>query len=309
MGHRTRYSEAEARSAIVASFSWAESLRRLGLCPTGGAWRVLKKHAAGWGIPSDHFLPNGRPPTRRPLDEVLVEGSPVRGTKLKERIYAAGLKQRACELCGQGEAWNGRRMALILDHINGVRDDNRLENLRIVCANCNATLETHCGRNSRKARPGPRDCALCGSTFDPNYETQRYCSRACGQQHAPTGPRLESRRAERPPTETLLAMVASGGYEAVGRRFGVTGNAIRKWIRAAGITPPPGPGRVFNPPPRPAPVLTDERASAAVALLAAGRSPYAVAKQLGVSRKTVLALARGKTYRHIARPEGWSEAA
>jgi HNH endonuclease len=40
-------------------------------------------------------------------------------------------------------------MALILDHINGVRDDNRLENLRIVCPHCAATFETHCGRKTR----------------------------------------------------------------------------------------------------------------------------------------------------------------
>ena len=39
-------------------------------------------------------------------------------------------------------------MALILDHINGVPNDNRLENLRIVCPNCAATLDTHCGRKN-----------------------------------------------------------------------------------------------------------------------------------------------------------------
>ena len=37
-------------------------------------------------------------------------------------------------------------MALILDHINGIGNDHRLENLRIVCPNCAGTLDTHCGR-------------------------------------------------------------------------------------------------------------------------------------------------------------------
>jgi len=40
-------------------------------------------------------------------------------------------------------------MSLILDHINGKRDDHRIENLRILCPNCAATLETHCGRKNR----------------------------------------------------------------------------------------------------------------------------------------------------------------
>ena len=40
--------------------------------------------------------------------------------------------------------WTGKKMSLILDHINGKHNDNRIDNLRIVCPNCNATLETHC---------------------------------------------------------------------------------------------------------------------------------------------------------------------
>ena len=61
-----------------------------------------------------------------------------------ENGYKEGIKKRKCELCGQGEEWNGKHMSLILDHINGNPNDNRLENLQIVCPNCNATLPTHC---------------------------------------------------------------------------------------------------------------------------------------------------------------------
>ena len=239
---RLSYSEAEARAAIAASFSWAESLRRLGLCSTGGAWRVLKKHASRWDISTEHFLPNGRPPSkRRTLTELLVANSPIRGTKLKDRLYSAGLKERRCEICGQGEEWHGRHMALILDHINGISDDNRLVNLRIVCANCNATLETHCGRKNRRPPREPRDCARCRASFVPKYDSHRYCSQACGSRHPRAGrPHPGQRRAQRPPLPELLDMVAQEGYLATGRRFGVSDNAIRKWLRAYGVEPPPG---------------------------------------------------------------------
>lgn len=120
-----------------------------------------------------------------------------------------------------------------LYHVNGVPDDNRLENLRIVCPNCAATLDTHCARNTRRPRE-PRDCALCGASFSPNRPSQRYCSQRCGQR-APgrVGPAPSRRRAERPPLDDLLAQVADDGFLAVGRRYGVSDNAIRKWIVAA----------------------------------------------------------------------------
>ncbi len=127
----------------------------LGLGPTGGNTALLKQWLVRWGISTDHFDPRAhRSPNREALtlDMILVEGSSYARSNLKARLYKEGLKTARCELCGLGETWHGRPMALILDHINGVRDDNRLANLRIVCPNCAATLDTHCGR---KEPPSP----------------------------------------------------------------------------------------------------------------------------------------------------------
>lgn len=230
-----RYSQQEAAAAVAVSRSYAETLRRLDLCATGGNWLTLMKWLTTWRISTKHFDRDAnrhRGQRARALTEVLVEGSTYSRAALKRRLYDEGIKQARCEQCGQGEVWRGRRMGLILDHINGVRDDNRIENLQIVCPNCAATLDTHCARKNRIVRP-ELPCLLCGQPFRPRVARQRYCSRACGTR----SPRHKGvakpllRRAERPPYHELLRMIEETSWRAVGRRYGVSDNAIRKWVR------------------------------------------------------------------------------
>jgi hypothetical protein len=230
-----RYTEAEARTAIAESLSYAESLRRLGMRAAGGNWKTLRRYATEvWDIPVDHFDPRRRQRdalthrTATPLEELLVEDCHYNRGRLKRRLYESGLKQPSCELCGQGEEWRGRPMALILDHINGVATDNRLENLQIVCPNCAATLDTHCGRNKRLVRA----CRACGKEFHSNTATQRHCSRSCGGlSEASLHAAAEARTVARPPYEVLLREIAATSWSAVGRKYGVSDNAVRKWVR------------------------------------------------------------------------------
>jgi hypothetical protein len=215
---------------VAASRSHSEAMLRLGVRPAGGNHATLKKYLALRGIPTDHFDWGGaRPPTREaiPLEDVLVEGSNYQRKRLKVRLVQAGLKQLRCELCGQGEMWRGARMALVLDHVNGVWNDNRLANLRMLCPNCNATLDTHCGRKNRR-EVLDRACERCGESFAPKHAKQRFCSRACGVRHNARA----LRRVARPPYEQLTTEIAATSYSAVGRKYGVSDKAIRKWVRA-----------------------------------------------------------------------------
>jgi hypothetical protein len=243
VSRRPRFTEEELRQALASSLCWSEALRKLRLRAAGGNHRTIQKYARIWGIPTAHFDANeARAQATRgralPLDQILVAGSTYSRGHLKARLYASGLKERRCELCGQDEEWNGRTMALILDHVNGVATDNRIENLRIVCANCAATLPTHCGRNI--ALLEPRECRRCGTEFRARESRQYYCSKHCGlrSRRGSHEPRPSTRKVERPPVERLLCEIEELGYVGVGRKYGVSDNAIRKWLRAEGVEPP-----------------------------------------------------------------------
>jgi transposase-like protein len=88
-----------------------------------------------------------------PLEEVLVVGRqpPTNRVHLRNRLIAEGIKEERCERCGR-DKWEGHKMPLELHHRNGVKDDNRLANLEILCGNCHALTHTWGGRNRRVGR-------------------------------------------------------------------------------------------------------------------------------------------------------------
>jgi len=85
-----------------------------------------------------------------PLEELLVAGVPRGRFNIKARLIRAGLKAKACEICGIAK-WNGRLIVLALHHLNGDRYDNRVENLQLLCPNCHSQTENFAGRNGRRS--------------------------------------------------------------------------------------------------------------------------------------------------------------
>lgn len=206
---------------VPSSKTQKEVLEKMGLRNAGGNAKTLKKYLSLYSIDIEHFTRNYEQmvkfkiENKKNLEEILIENSNYNRQSLKKRLYDEGILERKCCLCGQDEIWNGLKISLILDHINGVHNDNRIENLRIVCPNCNAGLDTFAGRNLKVRKY----CCDCGVEIDKNSSM---CITCLGKKR---------RKVERPPIEKLIKEVDEIGYSATGRKYGVSDNAIRKWIK------------------------------------------------------------------------------
>jgi 5-methylcytosine-specific restriction endonuclease McrA len=149
----------EFTQAVKDNYSVRAVLRQLGLKAAGGAYKVFWNRVSKLNLDTSHFTgqlwskgKTGLPcyTKKTPTEDVLVENyqGGISSHTLKLRLYKEGLKVEKCEECGIIE-WNGSTISMHLDHINGVNNDNRIENLRILCPNCHSQTSTYCGKNNR----------------------------------------------------------------------------------------------------------------------------------------------------------------
>jgi hypothetical protein len=81
-------------------------------------------------------------------EDILKENCKHQRTVLRRYIIKNNLIPYKCAICGCTE-WQGKTLSLELDHINGINNDNRLENLRFLCPNCHSQTSTYGSRNQQ----------------------------------------------------------------------------------------------------------------------------------------------------------------
>lgn len=142
-------------------------------------------------------------PPKMKMSDILVENSPYKSTTtLKERLFKENIKEYRCERCGITE-WQGDSISLQIHHINGIHNDNRIENIQILCPNCHSQTDTYSGRNSNREN--------ITTAFKESKEKKVKLCR-------------------RPPKEELInAFLIHKGFTQVAKQYGVTDNAVRRW--------------------------------------------------------------------------------
>lgn len=152
------WDDAQLVEAVRTSESMSQVMVKLRLKATAAGNRfTIKKYIHSLGLSTEHWTGQAwvgtRPsmPTQpQSLDEILVRGSTYRTHHLRKRLLASGMKEHRCERCERTE-WMGSPIPLELEHVNGISDDHRLENLLVLCPNCHALTETWRGRKNGKA--------------------------------------------------------------------------------------------------------------------------------------------------------------
>jgi len=239
-------SKEELEQVIAKSNTYAEVLHYFGLSEmTGGNYQTLKNRCKIEAIDLTalkqrsnevgitHAKKIAGEKRAIPLEDILVENSTFARNHLKTRLIKNGIIENICDNCRLDPLWDGKELILVLDHINGVNNDNRIENLRLLCPNCNSQTSTFAGKRLKKFYY----CIECN---------EKICKGGMSGYCNPCYRAKNAKVQNKPDKDSLQAMISTMSWVAIGQKYDVTDNAVKKWadnynleypVRRSGILP------------------------------------------------------------------------
>jgi 5-methylcytosine-specific restriction endonuclease McrA len=188
---------------------------------------TLKNKIKQWNIDISHMTHcnKNQKRTRVREDQLFSINSPHTHSTIRAHVIKYNKIEYKCVYCGNTGEWLGKPLTLTLDHINGNRNDNRLENLQFVCPNCDRQQDTFGSKNKHRYYNFPRQktvytCSVCGKTI--LSADAKYCD-ACRL--------IKTRKVIHPSKEQLIEDILNLPMIHIGKKYGVTDTAIKKWLK------------------------------------------------------------------------------
>lgn len=218
-----QYSTEELQSIVQQVTTWKDLILALGYVSNSGKQlAIIKQRIVNENIDISHFVVYKQGKVDRNRENVFIENSTA-DQKVLRRFYLKENIPYVCVICGQEPFWNGQELTLILDHINGKNHDDRLENLRWVCPNCNMQLPTTNRKKSSFEEKSHKKyyCIDCG--IEISSSNSQRCISCSNKSRAKVKKEIDVTR------EELKKLIRTIPFTKIGEKFNVSDNAVRKW--------------------------------------------------------------------------------
>lgn len=205
---------------VKNSRTMSSLLRHFGMENKGNNYKTCKKRIYELKICTNHFLKRiessnySKRVTKEEFIKKLTEKSHYSRGSLKKYLIKFNILKYECIKCQNNGLWENNKLTLQLEHKNGIFDDNRIENLTFLCPNCHSQTSTFAGRSLNKHRIKP-------SEINPNWRTN---------------PNYKNRKVDRPSKEFLEQEIKENTMVSLGKKYGVSDNAVRKWCKLYDIS-------------------------------------------------------------------------
>lgn len=240
-----RYTKEEIEEVVKSSDTWQGIMTSFKYTSCVNVPQVKAK-LDKLEIDYSHVDPNySRCKMRHRLEDILVKDSKYAGMPgLKRRLKHELGWEHVCAVCKLTE-WNGREIPLQIDHINGDHWDNTITNLRFLCPNCHAQTDTYCGKNMKVYKKKKLNGDQPVSTARSHEQSRKVkfvahcedCNKGLNKKNTRClgcyKKFLAASRADSRPTyQQLQDDLKEMSMVKVGEKYGVSDNAVRKWIKS-----------------------------------------------------------------------------
>ena len=214
-----KYTDEKIKEAVEQSKSYKEVAIKLGAYSKSGLSEHLRNKIKKLGLDTSHFISNRKPPINK-LDysEIFIfSESRKSGGSLRRGLIEYGIDYK-CNICSNNGYWHGKVIPLEVDHIDGNKLNNTINNLQFLCPNCHA-CKTY--SNIKHPKQQKNHCI----NFEQRKNSKKTISGACRNRTW-----IEK--------DILETLVFQKPMEHIAKELNTSGKAIAYWCKIYGIKRP-----------------------------------------------------------------------